>query len=98
MPPTTLGSMLGSMARGWLELAQLEGSVNLRVWCRPAFPGCRIRTITAAFFFHLLDSDLPEGWSGDGEREGGLNKYLHLFPRGEKFIIMTVYKCTQLRV
>lgn len=70
MPPTTLGSMLGSVAKGWLELAPLEGSVNWRVWLCPALPGCRITTITTAFFFDLLDTNLPEGWSGGGEREG----------------------------
>lgn len=95
-PPTTLGSMLGSTAKGWFELAQLEGSVHWRVWCCPAFSGCSMTTITTAFF-HLLDSSFPEGWRGGGGK-GGLNKYLHLFQKGEKLIITTVYTCTQLKV
>lgn len=58
----------------------LEGSVNWRVCFHPAFPGCGVTTITTAFFFHLLDSSLPAGWSVGGEEEG-LNKYLHLFQK-----------------
>lgn len=67
-PPTTQGSMLGSTAKGWFELAQLEGSVHWRVWCCPAFSGCSMTTITTAFF-HLLDSSFPEGWRGGGGKE-----------------------------
>lgn len=62
----------------------------------PAFPGFEIISITTAFVFHLLDANLPEDWSESGG-EGGLNKYLY-FKRGKRFIITTVYKCTQLRV
>lgn len=71
---------------------ELEGVV-----C-PAFPGCKTKSITTAFFFHLLDAYLPEGWS-ESVGEGGLNKYLY-FKRGEKVYhndILQVYTTQGVR-
>jgi hypothetical protein len=97
LSPTTLGSMFGSTAKGWFELAQLEGSENWRMWYHPVLPGCGI-TITVLYSSSICLTQSSRGMERGWRRgEGGLNKYLFQKEKGE-MIIMTVYKCTQLRV
>lgn len=79
MPPTILGSMLGSMAKGWLGLAPLDGSVN-----RAAVPPGSPITITTASSSSQLDANLPEDCSGGGGREDQINICIY-FKEGKDY-------------